>query len=110
MTREIGMKVIQIVPRKAMRLYDDLLDKEEAIRERGRGTFFRAGRKKRSGVTWKHKAYRGSVKLERGSSDDVTAKIRAQPPESEWQMLSAFLGFVDRHFGPKISAINVNYR
>jgi hypothetical protein len=104
------MKLIQIVPRKTMRLYDDLLDKEEAIRERGRGTFFRAGRKKRGSVTWKHKAYRGSVKLERGLSDDVTAKIRAQPPESEWQMLSAFLGFVDRHFGPKISAINVSYR
>jgi hypothetical protein len=104
------MKVIQIMPRKQIRLYDDLLDREEAIRARGRGTFFRSGRKKRSGVTWKHKAYRGWVKLERGLSETVTAKIRAQPPEREWQMLSAFLGFVDRHFGEKISAITVSYR
>jgi hypothetical protein len=104
------MKVIQIVPRNSMRLYDDLLNKEESIRERGRGTFFRAGRKKRSSVTWKHKAYRGWVKLERGLSDAVTARIRTQPPEREWQMLSAFLGFVDRHFGQEISAITVSYR
>jgi hypothetical protein len=48
--------------------------------------------------------------LERGLSDAVTARIRTQPPEREWQMLSAFLGFVDRHFGQKISAITVSYR
>ena len=38
------MKVIEIVPRSRMRLYDDLVAKEADIREKGRGTFFRAGR------------------------------------------------------------------
>jgi len=104
------MKVIEIVPRSRMRLYDDLVAKEADIREKGRGTFFRAGRKTRNSVKWKHKAYRGSVNLERGQSEAVTAKIRAQPTEREWQMLSAFLGFVDRHFGSKVANITVNYR
>jgi len=104
------MKVIQITPRDRMRLYDDLIAEEARIREKGRGTFFRAGRKTRNSVRWKHKAYRGSVNLERGESEGVTAKIRSQPTEREWQMLSAFLGFVDRHVGSKIADITVSYR
>ena len=104
------MKVIQILPRQSIRLYDELVEKEAEIREKGRGTFFRAGRKTRNSVRWKHKAYRGWVKLERGQSEAVTAKVSAQPREREWQILLALLGFVDRHFGSKIAAITVTYR
>ncbi len=28
----------------------------------------------------------------------------------EWQLLSAFLGFIDRHFGKRILAITIHYR
>lgn len=103
------MKVIEITPRKRAQLYDALVDKEASIREKGRGTFFRAGRKTRNNAKWKHKAYPGSVNLERGKSEGVTAKIRSQAPEREWQMLSAFLGFVDRHLGGKVASIRVSY-
>jgi hypothetical protein len=29
--------------------------------------------------------------------------------ESEWQLSGAILGFIDRHFGPKVRAINIQY-
>jgi hypothetical protein len=38
------------------------------------------------------------MSLERGLAEVVLAEIHASAPEQEWQMLSAFLGFVDRHF------------
>jgi hypothetical protein len=103
------MKVIEITPRRRIHFYDALIEKEASIREKGRGTFFRAGRKSRSAATWKHKAYPGSVALKRGKSNGVTARIRSQAPDREWQMLSAFLGFVDRHLGSKIANISIGY-
>jgi hypothetical protein len=104
------MKVVEIAPRDRMRLYDDLVAKEADIRAKGRGTFFRSGRKSKSHSRWKHKAYRGTVDLDRGESQGVTAKIRTQPIEQEWQILSAFLGFADRHPGSKIADITISYR
>ncbi len=104
------MKVIQIVPHEGERLYDDLVRKEGEIRKKSRGTFQRAGRVTRSAAKWKHKAYRGWVRLERGPSGSVTAKIRAPAHDREWQMLSAFLGFVDRHLDSKVSSITIDYR
>ena len=104
------MKIVQIVPNEGEKLYDDLVKKQGEIRKKGRGTFRRTGRAARSSATWKHKAYRGSVALKRGPSGSVTAKIRAPAHDREWQMLSAFLGFVDRHLDSKVSSITIDYR
>jgi hypothetical protein len=91
------MKVIEIVPRRSARLYDALVAKEAAIRKNGRGTYSRVGRATRRGTQWKHKMYRGTVRLARDRSEVVTAKVRATTPEDERRLLSSFLGFVDRH-------------
>jgi hypothetical protein len=42
----------------------------------------------------------------------VLAEIHAPAPapDHEWQMLSAFLGFVDRHFDGQVMGITVYYR
>ena len=104
------MKVVQIVPREKIRLYGGLVKREAAIQNKGLGTFYRAGPKTRNTAKWKHKTYKGWVNLERGLSEVVTAEVRTLSPDQEWQMMSAFLGFVDRHFGDKIMAITIHSR
>jgi hypothetical protein len=102
------VKTIQIVPQTRVKLYDDLVRTQAEIRKKGRGTFYRAGPASRSAAKWKHKAYAGSVNIKRGEAGAITAKIRT-PPEREWQMLSAFLGFVDRHLRDRIASIAISY-
>ena len=104
------MKIIEITPRAGAQLYDELVEKEASIREMGRGTFFRSGRTARNKVKWKHKAYPGTVSLARGSAHGVTARLHSQASDREWQMLRAFLGFLDRHLGRKIATISIAYR
>jgi hypothetical protein len=104
------MKIIQIVPGEGLRLYAALLKKEADIRKKSLGTFYRAPAKRHDASRWRHKAYRGWIDLERGLSDVVLAEIHSGAAEHEWQLLSAFLGFIDRHFGDKILAITIHYR
>jgi hypothetical protein len=104
------MKLVEITPRHRTRLYTALVNKEAEIRGRGRGTFFRVGRKARAKAEWKHKKFHGSVRLARGESDSVTARVRSSKLEEERQLLSSFLGFVDRHCGEDVSTIMIEYR
>ena len=102
------MKIIQIVPREGLALYAALVKKEAEIRKKGLGTFYRAAARKRNSSKWRHRTYRGWMKLERGLSEVVLAEIHAPAPDQEWQMLSAFLGFIDRHFGDRILTITIS--
>jgi hypothetical protein len=104
------MKIVQIVPRTKTRLYGALVKKEAAISRKKQGTFFRAGPKVRNSAKWKHKAYKGWIRMERGLSEVVTAEVHTMSADQEWQMLSAFLGFVDRHFGDQVIAITIHPR
>lgn len=105
-----GMKTIEITPRPRNQLYKVLVDKETAIQQRGRGTYMRVGRRSQRSVQWKHKMYRGSVRLLHGRDEIVTAKIRAPTAEEERRLLSSFLGFVDRHSAEGVDTITIRYR
>ncbi len=104
------MKVIQIVPPDGLALYSALVKKEAELRKKNRGTFYRTAGKKRNSSKWRHRAYPGWLDLARGVIEVVLAKIHAPAPDQEWQLLSAFLGFIDRHFGKRILAITIHYR
>src|SRR5262245_620826 len=106
----LSMKVVEIVPRARTRLYGMLVAKEAAIRQGGRGTYVRVGRKRKDAARWKHRNYQGSVDLKRGESEVVTAQVRAANPEDERKLLSSFLGFVDRHSGDQVATITIHYR
>jgi hypothetical protein len=54
--------------------------------------------------------FKGTLDLNRGDSDAVTAKVRAATPEDERKLLSSFLGFVDRHAGDQVTTITIHYR
>jgi hypothetical protein len=103
------MKLVQIVPRDEVRLYSAIVKKEADIRRAGRGTFHRAGSKKRNAAKWKHQKFKGWVNLERGLSEVVTVQIRSLGTD-ESKLLSAFLGWIDRHFGDRVMAVNIQYR
>jgi len=104
------MKVVEVTPRDRARLYAALVRKEADIRGKGRGTFFRVGRKAQNAAKWKHKKYSGSIELGRGLSELVTAKIRSTQSESERRLLNSFLGFVDRHCGTDVASITIHYQ
>jgi hypothetical protein len=103
------VKVLEIVPRPRARLFGTLVDKEAAIRKKGRGTYVRVGRKSGSKARWRHKMYGGSVQLSRDPSETITARIRATAPEDERRLLSSFLGFVDRHSKDQVATITIHY-
>jgi hypothetical protein len=103
------MKIIQIVPQAELPLYTALVKKEAELRKKNRGTFYRTARKRNSSK-WRHRAYSGWMNLERGLSEVDLAEIHAPAPDQEWQLLSAFLGFIDRHFGKRVLAITIHYR
>jgi hypothetical protein len=103
------MKVVEIVPRERNRLYGTLVAKQAAIHRNKRGTYVRVGRKMRDSTRWKHKNFKGSVRLKRQPSDVVTANIRSPTPEEERKLLSSFLGFVDRHSGDQVTTITIHY-
>ncbi len=104
------MKILEIVPRRRARLYGALVAKQAAIRKGGRGTYIRVGRRAAGSARWKHKMYKGSVRLAHNASELVTAKVRAATPEDERKLLSSFLGFVDRHCGDQVDTITIQYR
>lgn len=104
------MKIVEISPRKKASLYATLVKREAEIRQGGRGTFVRAGRKTKGAATWKHKKYKGSVNLKHNPSEVVTAKIRSSAPEDERRLLNSFLGFVDRQCGDRVLSIAIHYR
>jgi hypothetical protein len=104
------MKLLQIVPRDGGSLYGAMIKKQAEIRRRGRGTFSRAGAKKRNAARWTHVRYKGSVSLEPGSADAVDVAIKSPERGDEARLLSSFLGWLDRHFGKHIASVNIEYR
>jgi len=105
-----AMKILQIVPRHRTRLYGALVAKEASIRKSGRGTYMRVGRRSAGATRWKHKMYKGSVRLARDPNETVTVKVQGTTAEDERRLLSSFLGFVDRHYGDELDTITIQYR
>jgi len=102
------MKLVQIVPRGKVRLFGAIVKKEADIRKNDRGTFYRVGRATTRATRWNHKRFSGSVDLKHGDDETVTARVKSR--SQEWQILSAFLGWVDRHFGDRVTAVNIQYK
>jgi hypothetical protein len=104
------MRVIQIIPRQNSRLYALMIQKEIELAKRNKGTFHRSGPKQKDVAKWSHATYDGWVWLERGLGEVVLAELGTRSSNGdEWQLLHAFLGFLDRHFADKIAAINIQY-
>jgi hypothetical protein len=96
------MKTVQIIPLERKRLYGAMVKKEAEIRKRRAGAFSRVGAKRSNKAKWKHIRFKGW----RDRSEVVTAKVNS----SDWQLLAAFIGWIDRHFDDWVEAVNIRYR
>ena len=99
------MKMLEILPSDRTRLYSAMIKKQAEIRRSGRGTFSRAAAGKRNATRWTHVRYKGSIRW-----PAVEAVIRSPDSGDEARLLSSFLGWLDRHFGEHLSAVNIKYR
>jgi hypothetical protein len=100
------MKTVQIVPLERKRLYGAMVKKEAEIRKRRVGAFSRIGAKRSNKTRWKHVRFKGWISLERDRSEVVTAKVKSP----DWQLLAAFIGWIDRHFGDWVEAVTIRYQ
>ena len=100
------MKILQVVPRRNAKKYltTALNEKERELRDRGT-TFIRVKAGK-----WKHKNYWGWINWAESNGGVLVAEIKSRVPETEWQLLQAFIGYLDRHLSDLIESITISYR
>ena len=100
------MKILQVLPRRGNKqgLKALLNAKERALRNRGT-TFYR----KRAG-RWAHTAYHGWINWSEAQGGILVAEIHSKAADAEWQLLKAFVGYLDRHLADHIESITVTYR
>ena len=103
-------RLVQVVGNSEVNLYGEMVRKEVELSASKRGAFFRSGRKERNRAKWTHKAYKGWIKLEKGAGGVVTAEVISRSEAGDdWQLLHAFIGWIDRHFGESIKSLNIQY-
>lgn len=100
------MRILQVVakPEVKTRLKTALKSTERSLR--GPHTTFR----RISEGHWGHVKYPGWVKWGDAPGNLLVAEIQTKVKDHEWQMMQAFVGYLDRHLGEKIESISVHYR
>jgi len=100
------MKILQVVPRSDTRArLKTLLKSSERHLRNGHTTF----RRIKEGH-WKHAKYPGWVQWDEAPGNLLVATIHTKVKDHEWQMLQAFIGYIDRHLGEQVDSISVHYR
>jgi hypothetical protein len=100
------MKIVQVVPKSGTKpnLKSLLKSKERALR--GTATTFRRKREGR----WVHVRYPGWISWKGTTGGLLVAEVKTKKPDAEWQLLQAFIGYLDRHFRRHIENISITYR
>jgi len=99
------MKIVQVVPRAANKASLKSLLKAKERQLRGRSTFVR----QREG-RWTHKKHPGWINWAEAHGGLLVAEIHTKVPASEWKLLQAFVGFLDRQLGRNLESITITYR
>ena len=102
------MRRVQAIPRGTYRLFDALVAEEARLSRKQKGTFRRRGPKRKNSAQWFHVRYPGQLTLKHEADQVVEIRLRSKQG-AEWQLLGAIVGFIDRIFGPKVRAINIEY-
>lgn len=100
------MKILQVVPKakNKAKLKTLLKGKERALR--GSATTFVRQREGR----WHHKKYRGWINWDEAKGGVLVAEVRTMNQAVEWQLLQAFIGYINRHLAGHIESISITYR
>jgi hypothetical protein len=100
------MKIVQVVPKAGIDRKLKTLLKNKASELRGKPTAFHRDRRGR----WKHVKYQGWINLDETKGDLLVAEIQIKVEGTEWQLLQAFIGYLDRHLGKNIESISIYYK
>ena len=100
------MKIVQVVPRagESSSLKSQLKKVELSLR--GTATTFVREREGR----WVHKKHAGWINWDGTAGGILIAEIRTKKEGTEWQLLQAFVGYLDRHLGENVESISIFYR
>ena len=104
-------RIVQITPHEGVNLYSLMTQKVRDLSNKNQGAFARAGKKTRDRAKWTHKTYKGWIKLHRSACEIVVAEVKSLSlAGDQWQLLHAFLGWLDRHFSDQVLTITILYR
>lgn len=100
------MRLLQVVPKPGTKpkLKSILKNTERSLRG-PHTTFVRL-----SEGHWKHMKYPGWIKWDQAVGGLLVAEIHTKVKDHEWQMMDAFIGYLDRHLGELIESICLHYR
>jgi len=100
------MKILQVVPKPGINSKLKTILKTTERTLRGPHTTFRRMREGR----WKHVKHPGWIQWDEAVGGLLLAEIHTKVKDHEWQMMDAFIGYLDRHLGEQIESISVYYR
>ena len=100
------MKIVQVIPVSTNESSLKAMLKAKERELRGKATAFI--RQKEGG--WVHVKYPGWINWQQILPGVLIAEVNTKKPESEWQLLQAFVGYLDRHLGESIESITISYR
>src|SRR5581483_4958766 len=103
------MLTVTVTPRADVYVYGLLVKKEVELRKSGRGTLRRRGDKRRGTDKWVHSSYPGWIRYQQCLGGVAVATIQSKTTRDEWQLLSSFVGFLDRHFRSQIRSVTISY-
>lgn len=100
------MKIVQVIPSPDAEASLKSLLKAKERQLRTKSTTFRRQKEGR----WSHVRYPGWINWEQTLGGVVVAEVNTKKPDMEWQLLQAFIGYLDRHLARNIEAIMISYR
>lgn len=103
------MITVTITPQNTENIYSLLKKKELALRRKNQGTLHASGTRRVGKEKWSHSTYKGWVQFQQCLGGVLVAQVQSRDSDSEWQLLTSFVGFLDRHFRKSISSISLNY-
>lgn len=100
---------VTITPKSGEDVYALLTQKERDLRFKNQGTLHRAGPKRKDREKWVHNTYYGWIQFQRCLGGMTVAVIQSKNADAEWQLLTSFIGFLDRHFRDELVSITLGY-
>jgi hypothetical protein len=100
------MKILQVIPRANKNAKLKALLKATERELRGGTTTFVRQKEGR----WKHKKYPGWINWDEAQGGVLVAEVKTLDGKAEWQLLRAFIGYLDRHLADYIESVSITYR
>jgi hypothetical protein len=99
---------LTITPRRERDIYSLLTQQERMLRGTNT-TFSRSGPKRKDRDKWKHARFKGWIQFQRCLGGVLVAEVKSRDAEGTWALLTAFIGYVDRHFRANVANVSIHY-